>query len=414
MQAAAALPASSASPAASAPPAAGLHCMILEDEPGISQVISRILGSYGLTSGEYRNARTALAAMANQQPKLIFLDISLDGSDAVEAIRGLAERKYTGIVQLISGHNPDVIAGIAKIGQRHGLKMRTPISKPFNAEAIRKVIQEESLAGGLLSNQPVELREALKKGWIELFYQPKIDLQKRTLVGAEGLARARHPVHGLVAPGAFLKDATPADLADLTVLTVASALRDWSAFNARGVNLKLAVNIPASILAQVPLAVIVREHRPKDENWPGLILEVTEGDVINDLDLVQEVATHLSLYKVSLSIDDFGAGFSSMKRLCELPCEEIKLDRTFVHQCADNERNARICSAVIKLGHELGLTVTAEGIERASDLNTLRAMGCDFGQGFLFSPAVERDRLIETAQKRPKISSPGDTERRSP
>jgi EAL domain-containing protein (putative c-di-GMP-specific phosphodiesterase class I) len=97
-----------------------------------------------------------------------------------------------------------------------------------------------------------------------------------------------------------------------------------------------------------------------------------------------------------------------MQRLRDLPCSELKLDRDFVSHCADDERNARICAAVINLGHELGVTVTAEGIERTSELQALRKMGCDLGQGYLFSPPVARSNLIATAQQRPRIKPATD------
>ena len=104
-----------------------------------------------------------------------------------------------------------------------------------------------------------------------------------------------------------------------------------------------------------------------------------------------------------MSIDDFGTGYSSLKRLQDLPFLELKLDRCFVSNCADNAQNAKICETVVGLGHEFGIIVTAEGIEKTSDLLALRKMGCDLGQGFLFSPAVERGNLIAAARGRPRI-----------
>jgi EAL domain-containing protein (putative c-di-GMP-specific phosphodiesterase class I)/CheY-like chemotaxis protein len=380
-------------------------CMIVEDEPGIRSIISRTLAGYGLTAGEFTGAQEAIGSLAKEHPRVIFLDVSLEGSDAIDAIRGLAERKYSGAVQLISGRMPDVLTEIKKIGERHGLRMRCPIAKPFTADAIRTVVQEECLAAPAASEHPVALGEALRKGWLELWYQPKIDLQKRTLAGAEGLSRVRHPDHGLIAPKAFINNATPTELAELTAVVMTTALRDWSIFYKGGINPKLAVNIPGSVMLQLPLATIIRDYRPKDENWPGLILEVTETEILQDVDSIREIATQLSLYKVGLSIDDFGSGYSSIKRLYDLPCIELKLDAAFVQDCAENERNSTICSTVINLGHGLGVTVTAEGIEKTSELQALKNMGCDFGQGFLLSPPVERDQLIATAQQRPKIKS---------
>ncbi|MDB5599943.1 MAG: hypothetical protein JWN71_1987 [Xanthobacteraceae bacterium] len=386
------------------------HCMIIEDEAGIRSLISRALSGHGITVSEFGDVQTAISSLAKDDPKVIFLDVSLADSDAIDAIRELAVHKFSGAVQLISGQSAGTLAEIKKIGERHGLRMCSPIAKPFTADAIYRVIaQEESLAGPALSEHPVSLRDALRKGWFELWYQPKIDLQKRTLVGAEGLARVRHPEHGLVAPKAFLTDASQSDLTELAAVGVMTALREWSIFLESGVNLKLAVNVSASVLAKLPVASLIRTYRPKDDSWPGLILELTEDEALEDIDAIKEIATQLSLYKVSLSIDDFGSGYSSLKRLRDLPFSELKLDRCFVSNCADNEQNAKICETVISLGHEFGITVTGEGIEKTADLLALRKMGCDLGQGFLFSPAVERGDLIAAARGRPRIRVPGAT-----
>jgi EAL domain-containing protein (putative c-di-GMP-specific phosphodiesterase class I) len=114
---------------------------------------------------------------------------------------------------------------------------------------------------------------------------------------------------------------------------------------------------------------------------------------VHDLARMHELATQMGLYQVSLSIDDFGAGYSSLARLRDLPFAEVKLDRSFVQNCATDERNGNICQATVDLGHRLGAKVVAEGIEHKADLDALVRMGCDIGQGFLFSRPVERDRL---------------------
>ena len=268
------------------------HCMIIEDEAAIRSLILRSLSDHGITASEFGDVQGAIASLAKDQPKVIFLDVSLEDSDAIDAIRELAKRKFSGTVQLISGQSAGTLAEIKKIGERHGLRMSPPIGKPFTADAIDRVIaQEESLAGPALSEHPVSLQEALRKGWFELWYQPKIDLQKRTLVGAEGLARVRHPEHGLVAPKAFLANAPQADLGELAAVAVMTALRDWPIFLESGVNLKLAVNISAGVLAKLPVASLIRTYRPKNESWPGLILELTEDEALENIDAIKEIAT---------------------------------------------------------------------------------------------------------------------------
>jgi EAL domain-containing protein (putative c-di-GMP-specific phosphodiesterase class I) len=379
-------------------------CMIVEDEPDNRAIILRVLNGYGLAAVEFASVGNALASLTGDSPKVIFLDVSLEGSDAVEAIHGLAARKFDGSVQLISGgRGPILLEQINKIGERHGLQVRPPIARPFGGNAIRRVVQEEGLSAPILSYHAVPVADALRNGWWELCYQPKIDLWTKAIVGAESLSRVRHPDHGLIAPRAFLANATLEHQAELTQRVIVTALGDWSIFANMGAGLKLAVNVPLPTFSMLSLAAIVRRYQPKRDQWPGIIFEVTETEMEKDIEFVREIATQLSVYKVSLSIDDFGSASASMKRLRDLPCAELKLDRSMVRNCANDERSAKIRTNAITLRHDLGLTVVAEGIERTGEPQALQKMGCDLGQGFLFSLAQERDRLVSEIHSRPRV-----------
>jgi EAL domain-containing protein (putative c-di-GMP-specific phosphodiesterase class I) len=123
-------------------------------------------------------------------------------------------------------------------------------------------------------------------------------------------------------------------------------------------------------------------------------LEVTESEVIEDVALVHEIATQLRIYGIALSIDDFGEGYSSFARLRELPFSELKLNSSFVQGCAEDAKNANICQSVIDLAHRFATAAVAEGVENALDLATIRDMGCDIAQGFLFAHAMPRSELI--------------------
>src|SRR5207244_3139003 len=147
-------------------------------------------------------------------------------------------------------------------------------------------------------------------------------------------------------------------------------------------------------LTRLQLSALVREHRPKNENWPGLILEVTENDVVKDVDLVHEIATQLRIYGITLAIDDFGEGFSSFARLRELPFGELKLDRGFVDGCAGDARNGGICRAVIAPAHHFGVAAVAEGLENLADIYVVRDMGCDIGQGYALARPMPKASLL--------------------
>jgi EAL domain-containing protein (putative c-di-GMP-specific phosphodiesterase class I) len=153
-------------------------------------------------------------------------------------------------------------------------------------------------------------------------------------------------------------------------------------------------------LTNLHIPTLIREHRPKSEKWPGLILEVTEGEVVKDVALVHEIATQLRIYGVTFAIDDFGEGFSSFARLRELPFAELKLDRSFVKNCATDARNAGICQAVIDLAHHFGAVAVAEGLENAADLQAVHRMGCDLGQGFFVARPMPKPDFVSTLRDR--------------
>ncbi len=145
---------------------------------------------------------------------------------------------------------------------------------------------------------------------------------------------------------------------------------------------------------------MVDRYRPKSERWPGIILEVTEDQIVRDMKLAQEVANKLRVSGIQIAIDDFGAGYSSFSSLRELPFVELKLDSSFVKNCATDATNAAICQTAVDLAHRFGSAAVAEGIENAADLQALLVMGCDFGQGVLIAPPMPQERFLELLRQR--------------
>lgn len=376
---------------------------VVDDDEGVSRFIARVLESLGLEVQCFKGAPAAVAALTDWLPDIIFLDVALEQSDAIEVIRGLGERAYTGIVQLISGSNVGLLDDVKRIGERHGLAMQTPLEKPFRAEVLRTLVRDLGLGGQTAErskgedNRPtvsLALPEALRNGWLEVWYQPKINLRAMCLAGAEALVRCRHPQHGILAPGHFLDQADEESMADLTVLVLKTVLGDWSDFAQVGVPLHAAMNAPMSALATLPIASLVREHRPQDARWPGLIVEMSECEVIKDIALAHEIVTQLRIYDVTFAIDDFGEGYSSFARLRDLPFSEIKLDRSCVSGCATDPKKMGICRAIIDLSHQFGCVAVAEGIETASDLQSLHRLNCDIGQGYFLGRPMPRQQLV--------------------
>ena len=212
--------------------------------------------------------------------------------------------------------------------------------------------------------------------------------------------RARHPVRGIISPGEFLPSASEADILALTERVILTALMDWKAWAEVGMPLKLSVNVPVSVLTKLPIPAILREHRPRATNWAGLIMEVTEDEILHDLRIANDVAGALREFNCTLALDDFGAGYSSLARLRQLPFSELKIDRSYVTSCHVDRVNAGLCETIVELAQRFGLTSVAEGIETVHESHKLQAIGCQIGQGYLFAKPMPQAQLIGTIRRR--------------
>jgi EAL domain-containing protein (putative c-di-GMP-specific phosphodiesterase class I)/FixJ family two-component response regulator len=384
------------------------HCFVVDDDTDVRRFMAFSLRRSGLDAHDYRSIDEMEIALSKGHPDLIFLDVWLDGSDAVDAIRVLERHRYEGHVQLISGRDTTMVESVRRLGKGRQLCMLPVLQKPFRPEDVRNIIHKLNSGYGKgqethrrpqlhsLPTAKVALSEALEQGWLELWYQPKLDIQSNRVAGAEGLVRIRHPVHGLILPDAFLPEADEASILALTEFVIIKALRDWHHMSHSEHVMRLAVNAPVSALSQVAIPELIREHAPTTPRWPGLIIEVTENEVVQDIPLAQEIATQLSLYNISLALDDFGAGYSSFARLRALPFHELKLDRSFVKNCATDRTNEGISQTIIDLAHRFGSVAVAEGVESGSDLLSLYQMGCDIAQGFHLAPPMTLEQLVWT------------------
>jgi EAL domain-containing protein (putative c-di-GMP-specific phosphodiesterase class I) len=257
----------------------------------------------------------------------------------------------------------------------------------------------------------IAIAEALRNHWFEIWYQPKIDLKRKCLAGAEALARLCHPELGVLPAGSFIPEIHEDGIVQLAERALLATLRDWTMFDAAGFNLHLSVNVPVGALLKLPIAQLADEYRPRAEHWPGLIVEVTEDQIVRDIALAKQIAAQLQTCNMAIAIDEFGAGYSSLSSLRDLPFVEIKIDRGFVDGCATDATNAAICQTAIDLAHRLGSAAVAAGADSMADLQALMVMGCDFGQGALIAPAMPKQDflgLLRQHLQQPRPAAPKD------
>ncbi len=268
-----------------------------------------------------------------------------------------------------------------------------------------------------------ELRRAVERDELLLLYQPKLGLSGRRVECCEALLRWEHPVRGVVPPGSFIPFAEQTGyIKAITRWVIDKALAQSAHWRGLGLDLGISVNTSARDLQAPDFARYVEDRLhahgvPPDRLW----LEVTESAVMDDPTHALENLDRIAALGVRLSIDDFGTGYSSLAYLKKLPVSELKIDRSFVQGLTTDRDDAIIVRSTIDLAHNMGLTVTAEGVEDADSLEVLKGMGCDVVQGYhvsrpLTAAALERWlRQAANAEAEPvERALAGTGERRRP
>jgi EAL domain-containing protein (putative c-di-GMP-specific phosphodiesterase class I) len=233
-----------------------------------------------------------------------------------------------------------------------------------------------------------------------LDFQPIIDLRTDTVSSVEALMRWQHPVRGLVPPSAFVPVAEQTGMiVPLTLWVVREAceqLRRWDEDRATA-GLSCAVNLSARLVREPGIgSAIARELHRAMIDPERLVFEITESLLMADNSQAVQTLCQLRALGTRLSVDDFGTGYSSLSRLNKLPIDEVKIDQSFVSQLEEgSDAGATIVQASIAMAHGLGLRVVAEGVETQRQLELLRAMGCDDGQGYLFGRPCSPQRVTD-------------------
>ncbi|MBQ1026823.1 bifunctional diguanylate cyclase/phosphodiesterase [Micromonospora sp. C95] len=323
------------------------------------------------------DAAVELAGQLREQirDELIFDALTLDVDTAV------------GIVV-----HPDHGSDPATLLQRVDVAAVTAKAVPGSVQLYTPALESRSLHRLGLAG---DLRNALDNGELEVYYQPKVTLRDRRLIGVECLARWENPTHGSVAPVDFVAVAEhTGQLGRLTEFVLREGLRHSRDWANGGQSLAVAVNLSARTLLDQHFPEQVRELLD-EYGVPAqlLTLEIPEAGVLDGTERPIPTLRRLRDLGVRLSVDDFGTGSSSLAHLRRLPVHEVKVDHSFVQGMATDPGDLAIVNAVVTLSQQFGLTVVAEGVESELTLELLQDIGCEVGQGFLFSRPLPFERL---------------------
>ena len=241
------------------------------------------------------------------------------------------------------------------------------------------------------------LRQAVGKNQLKLFYQPKIDIVKNTIVGVEALLRWEHPTMGMISPVEFIPIAEDTGMiipiGEWVLNTAFTQLQQWH--QAGYPDLSMAVNISSAQLSRPGLEdVVAQALQAAGVDACMAELEITENAAIENLEPAIAILEKLKNTGVSIAMDDFGTGYSSLSYLRQLPIDVVKIDQSFVRGIPDNHEDILIAQAIIAMTRSLNLSLVVEGIENVKQLNFFRQQGCNIVQGFLFSKPVEADAIL--------------------
>jgi EAL domain-containing protein (putative c-di-GMP-specific phosphodiesterase class I) len=229
-----------------------------------------------------------------------------------------------------------------------------------------------------------DLRRAIAEGELCLHYQPKLDVRRGQIVGVEALVRWQHPERGMIAPGEFLPFAEQTGMIrQVTRWVVENAIGQCGAWRNAGLTLHVSLNVSSRDLMErdLPdlLASTARRHAVPTQS---IVVEVTESALMEDPQRAQQTLLELKQHGFRISIDDYGTGYSSLAYIQRLHCDELKVDRSFIMHVTERERDAAIVRSTVGLGHSLGLSVVAEGVESDEAMRKLHDLGCDVVQGY--------------------------------
>jgi EAL domain-containing protein (putative c-di-GMP-specific phosphodiesterase class I) len=383
-----------------------LRVMMVDDDQFMLSFVEEILQDLGVT--HLTRAVDGHAALASidgsaELPQLLICDLNMPGMDGIEFFRHLAGRRYEGGVILSSSSDRNLLKSVELLLQAHGLMFLGTLQKPARKEYLLallikfiEIAPKRDLKQMVKMMSPEEIRESLDTGQMEVYFQPKVRIYDKRVMGAECLVRCHHPKRGLILPTAFISIAEEYGLIDsLTMLVFRESMRQAALWKREGHNLKISVNVSMDNLDRLTLPeefAEIAEHAGVDVGQ--VTLEMTESHLIKNMATSLEIITRLRLKGFNLSIDDFGTGYSSMEKLNQLPFGELKVDRAFVFGAAKDASARAILELSVKTGKTLGMLLVAEGVETEEDWDLVDAVGCDEVQGFFVAKAMPAQEFL--------------------
>jgi EAL domain-containing protein (putative c-di-GMP-specific phosphodiesterase class I) len=379
--------------------------LIVDDDHEIQSILVEFLSRF-YDCVAVNSAEAALRALATQRFDLIMTDIAMARMSGLEMVRQILSQAPSSVIIMISGQrNIECAIQAMRAGAFDY------ITKPFELREVAAVTRralehrkriESTRAPSRFDKRSKELFAAISNQEFVVHYQPQVEIQTGGIVGVEALVRWQHPTRGLLFPADFIplaeRNGAILPLGESVLRAACTQARRW--FDLGLSNVRVAVNVSPQQLRQSHFSeTVARILQEMGLRASQLEVEITESSFMHDDGIGIQTLTELREMGVLISIDDFGTGYSSLSYLKRLPIDSVKLDASFVKDATTDTDDAALVMAIIALAHNLRLRVIAEGIETEEQLDLLRSLRCDEGQGYFFGRPVGGEVITAWAEK---------------
>lgn len=389
-------------------PAADL-LLICEPDPDSAAALRRIAEALGCDWIEAADPHELSTLLNIRRPTIVALAVDSPNIDGLLPMSILAQVNARPATLLVGGQDERVLAGVKRMATARGLSVIAARRRPLVEADVEQLLLDHVI--GPLRIERTELDRGLAEHEFLLLYQPKISLNGSGMqvIGVEALVRWRHPRRGTLLPRHFLPAVEQHGMRmPLADMVITEAIRQAGVWNARGVQLQVAINLSPGLVQdrEFPdrLAALLREQEVPPSQ---ITLDVTDTINAQDRELIQDVFTRLRVMGVGIALDNFGNGLSPLSEIYRMPFSEIKIDRRMLEDAVHDRDAELVVRALVDMAHQLRLTVCAKAVETAQLLEFIRSAEFDAAQGRLFSEPVVAGRIEDLVGALNRSRSPG-------